>query len=152
MPAIAQVGDSLIAAPTFNGDIQWFLDGSPIAGADGQFTAITANGDYSVTYTSTTGCTGTASSSTFPVTTLGLSTSTEAKLFIRPNPTHGPVVLSGLPVNARVSVLDATGRVRQGPSSARSDLAIDLRDEPAGLYLVRVEAEGKVRTMRILKH
>ncbi|MBL8002706.1 MAG: T9SS type A sorting domain-containing protein [Flavobacteriales bacterium] len=151
-PVIALVGDSLIASPAFTGDIQWFLDGSPIAGADGQATAITANGDYSVTYTSTTGCTGTASSSTFLVTTLGLNTMAETMLVLRPNPTNGPVILSGVPVNARVSVLDATGRVRQEFSSARTDLAIELGDEPAGMYMVRMEAEGKVRTMRLLKH
>jgi hypothetical protein len=34
-PVIALAGDSLIASPAFTGDIQWFLDGSPIAGSNG---------------------------------------------------------------------------------------------------------------------
>jgi hypothetical protein len=86
------------------------------------------------------------------VTTLGLNAVAETALVLRPNPTDGPVVLSGVPLNAIVTVLDATGRMRQQLSNARVDMAIDLGDAPAGLYVVRVEAEGKVRTARILKH
>ena len=79
-----------------------------------------------------------------------------------PNPARGSVTVAfelPRPARVRVAVFDAAGRlVRTLADGARpagtQSLAFDLRDERgralgAGLYLVRLEAEGRVFTRRI---
>lgn len=151
-PTITQSGDSLIATPAFGGEIQWFLDGAPITGATGNSIAIPANGSYSVTYTSTTGCTGTAASSSFSVTTMGLGVPNgSSTVDLMPNPTEGPFRITGLTEGSIVRLVDATGRTLLFRRSHGGSLELDLSHLPNGPYLVRIGSADAVHTLRVLK-
>lgn len=64
---------------------------------------------------------------------------------IFPNPTTGDVRLSG-PASF-VDVFDPRGRL----INLRNEQQLDLSNYPSGMYLVRVSAEGKIYTVRIIK-
>jgi hypothetical protein len=151
-PTITQSGDSLIATPAFGGDIEWFLDGSPIPGATGGSIFISANGNYSVTYAGSTGCTGTATSSTFLVTTLGLAHNADVSgVLLMPNPTEGLLRVSGLSDNSIIRIIDTTGRTLLTHRSSGAALVLDVSTLPCGPYLVRIESADATNTFRVVK-
>lgn len=155
-PQITQNGVTLIASPEFSGTIQWFLNGAPIAGANGQSYEPTVNGSYSVSYTSEQGCEGTASSEVIAVINTGMDEATagSAGLLAWPNPTEGMIVLD-TPMHrpgSPITVTDAMGHaVLQFRTSAeRTTLA--LAAQPAGLYLVQVGSGREAQHVRVVKH
>ena len=151
-PTITQSGDSLVATPAFGGDIEWFLDGSAIPGASGESISISANGNYSVSYTNSTGCTGTATSSTFLVTTLGLAhTADISGVLLMPNPTEGLLRVSGLSDNSIIRIIDTTGRTLLTHRSSGAVLVLDVSTLPCGPYLVRIESADATNTFRVVK-
>ena len=155
-PQITQNGVTLIASPEFSGTIQWFLNGAPIAGANGQSYEPTVNGSYSVSFTSEQGCEGTASSEVIAVINTGMDEATagSAALLAWPNPTEGMIVLD-TPMHrpgSPITVTDAMGRaVLQFRTSAeRTTLA--LAALPAGIYLVQVGSGREAQHVRVVKH
>ena len=76
---------------------------------------------------------------------------------VRPNPTAGAATLRfALPEagSARVSVVDLLGRtvaiVAEGERAAGwHEVALDARRLPAGVYVVRLDAAGRVQTVRL---
>lgn len=64
-----------------------------------------------------------------------------------PNPTRDAFFISGLAPNARVSVIDGSGRLVRdmGPGPR-----FDVQGLRAGMYIVRMEAEGVVRQERLI--
>ena len=91
----------------------------------------------------------TARSGCHVVLSTGMVTAVQQAVSIVPNPTSGPVRVVGLTAGQRVTVWNCLGeriRIRQGQA------VLDLSDEPAGVYFLRVEDEaGPVRTVRVLK-
>lgn len=154
-PQITQNGVTLIASPEFSGTIQWFLNGAPIAGANGQSYEPTVNGSYSVSYTSDQGCEGTASSEVIAVINTGMDEATagNAALLARPNPTEGMIVLD-TPMHrpgSPITVADAMGRtVLQFRSSAERS-TLELSAMPAGIYLVQVGTGQEAQHVRVVK-
>lgn len=59
-PFISSEGNTLIASPSFQGNIQWFLDDEPIIGATNQTYNATESGNYKVSYSYVTACTKTS--------------------------------------------------------------------------------------------
>lgn len=154
-PVIQQEGATLIAAPAFAGAIQWFLDGEPITGANGQSYMPTANGSYSVTYTNDNGCVGTATSEVLVVINTGLEAvdSTGQGLQAWPNPTEGQVLLRGLSptVPARIAILDAMGRCVAAFTSTGGSATIDITALQHGVYWLRATEGNAQQVLRIVK-
>lgn len=80
-----------------------------------------------------------------------------SEIKLAPNPTSGATTLSvefAQPADARVQLLNAMGqllfdRMEQKVSSARYEL--DLSRHSSGLYLVRIIANGEVRTAKLIR-
>lgn len=73
-----------------------------------------------------------------------------SKVRVYPNPSSGVFRLSGLTgQNGTVEVIDVTGRVVLDRSIGETD-EIDLRDQPAGIYSVRLNLSGTQRTLRVV--
>ena len=80
-----------------------------------------------------------------------------SEIKLAPNPTLGTTTLSvefAQPVNARIQLLNAMGQLlfeqsEQKVSSGRYEL--DLSRHSSGIYLVRVIADGEVRTAKLIK-
>jgi hypothetical protein len=135
---------------------RWSLNGVEIAGATGETFQPTQEGSYTVTITDTTGCT--AVSDPFFFSTLGVDREIEGKgLSIYPRPNRGRFTVElQLPhpgdVTTRVS--DAAGRTVRQWSERGAELyrrEVDIRDLPAGVYFVRVEAEGSAWNGKVVK-
>lgn len=154
-PAIQQDGATLIAIPAFAGTIQWFLNGEPISGANGQSYEPTENGAYSVSYTNEIGCVGTATSEVLVVINIGLEAvdSTGKGLQAWPNPTEGQLLLRGLSttVPARIAILDAMGRSVAGFTATGGSATIDLGALQSGVYWLHATEGNARQVLRIVK-
>lgn len=67
-----------------------------------------------------------------------------------PNPATGRVALNGAPLGAVVSVFDATGNQVLAPTPAATGTTVETKALPDGIYLVKVETDGLVRTLRLV--
>lgn len=79
------------------------------------------------------------------------------RVALTPNPTSGLSTLAVQftePVDAHIMVLDMLGRPLSTHEITRTqsaDIALDLSDNPAGIYLVRIMVEGKVKTLKLVR-
>lgn len=91
-PTITQAGSTLTSSSATGN--QWYLNGSPIAGATGQNYTFTSNGNYTVIVTSG-GCSS-ASSAVTSITNVGISEAGNDPygLLVYPNPNDGHFTVS----------------------------------------------------------
>ncbi|MCC7504068.1 MAG: T9SS type A sorting domain-containing protein [Saprospiraceae bacterium] len=112
-------------------------------------------GDASVTVTDALGCSGTLSVSIGVSSTQDLAGLT--RIALQPNPTNGWTTLFldfDTPTEVRLELFDLLGKTvwtsnpQRGSSLVES---IDLSNVPAGLYLLRVSANGQAMTRKVVK-
>jgi hypothetical protein len=90
-PVITQTGSTLTSSSAV--DNQWYLDGSPIAGAISQSYTFVVNGNYTVVVT-TAGCSSPSSSPT-AVTSVSINEIADSEqLLVYPNPNEGVFMIS----------------------------------------------------------
>ncbi|MCH2233390.1 MAG: T9SS type A sorting domain-containing protein [Crocinitomicaceae bacterium] len=143
--------DLLVYGSAFPFMIDWDNDGTgDNDDAEDQF-GLDA-GDYTVIVTDTNGCYATL---TITVDSqLGLYDQTESIFEIYPNPTQGiiyvkPIYASGEEVYGEI--LDITGRLVSGFTiSGDNTTVVDLSNEESGVYFVRITADGKQRTAKLI--
>jgi hypothetical protein len=124
----AEDNATLTASPIFEGVIQWFLNGEPIDGANGQSYEATVSGAYSVTYSYDFGCVGQASSVVEDVIVVGLKEENLSRLNIYPNPSSEIVWIKGLnDVNVIVELLDARGVLVYQNRNSTLGLSVSVR-------------------------
>jgi len=121
----------------------------------GQTIAGLAAGAYTVTVTDAHACSDTL------VISLGSSAIVDlegfAKISLFPNPTSGLATLQATfdhPMEAQIEILNPLGqRVWYISADATTQLsqAVDLESFPNGLYLVRLSAEGRTLTQKLVK-
>lgn len=114
-------------------------------------------GMQTVTITDDYGCTESLTINPIPTDTNDLSASIFDKLIIAPNPTNGTSILdvSLLQVSdITVSVYDVIGQLvleqKQG-SQTKTFFTLDLTNQSAGIYFVKVEAANSVRVLKVSK-
>jgi pectinesterase len=136
---------------------QWLLNGSPIQGATGQTYVINSAGQYG-SYTlvavSAAGCLSVPSSAVTVTATSKPLAGTALNVF--PNPTHDGQVtleLTGYSKAGELTVLNALGQVvyRLSVPAGQRKVALDLTNQPAGVYLLRLSSEGGADTRRIVR-
>jgi len=131
--------------------LQWYLDGTLLAGETGPVLCAIESGTYNLIITDTlTGC---STSSSLPVTidpvfdcTVSSIEPVWGSVGIYPNPTNGQstLQLDRTPISeARLRVWDIQGRLmfeQQWPSGA-DRIFLDLNSWPVGLYFVKIQTE-----------
>ncbi len=70
---------------------------------------------------------------------------------IYPNPVVDVVHVTGLDGTYTVKMLDAVGNVVASTKGSSAELELDLKGKPAGMYLVKIESQGKSITRKIIK-
>ena len=82
-----------------------------------------------------------------------MSTSPVSSFLVYPNPTNGSFTLETYSPDVKdVFVYDVMGRMVVSMSQvADNQLSIDIADQPAGIYLVKVVSGNSVQTERIVK-
>lgn len=116
-----------------------------------------AVGDYIVTVTDKNGCTDIQTFKIDFVSTTFEPSSSISKVTLSPNPTTGMAILDvefRKVLDARVQVFNLMGQLITEQQSRQMDKVqfdLDLSNRPAGIYLVRITAENKTYTARLVK-
>ena len=116
-----------------------------------------AVGDYVVTVTDANGCTDVQTFKIDFVSTTFELTSAISKVTLSPNPTSGTALLDvefRKVLDARVQIFNIMGQLITEQQSRQTDKVqfdLDLSNRPAGIYLIRITAENKTYTARLVK-
>ena len=128
------------------GDVQWFLDGAPLDGANTATWEALVNGSYHAVVTDGAGCAG--ASNAVEVVSVGVVDIAAQDISLQPVPTDGAMRLSGLPGVKAYRILDVAAR-EVGKGSLAEDGLLDVRELPAGTYLLQLPGSG--RSLRFVK-
>ncbi|MBX7095882.1 MAG: T9SS type A sorting domain-containing protein, partial [Flavobacteriales bacterium] len=158
-PVVSQSGNDL--ASTAAVSYQWYLNGSPIAGATSQTFTPVVNGDYTVEITDANGC-SMMSATPFTFSGIGAGILEEVNsnyIHIYPNPSSGIFTLE---VNApwdgnhKVEIVNAVGQVVYSTSltlvsgqNAKTD--VHLPAIAPGMYSVKISNNDHSAVKRIVK-
>jgi uncharacterized repeat protein (TIGR03803 family) len=125
---------------------QWYKDGQLINGATEIDLSATSEGHYTV-ITTVDGCNSRASNELIVVT--GLDDDMDAIVEIYPNPATTTLFVK-LTEPARIQLINNLG-VPVIDSEIHDSATIDIRNLTAGLYIARIEINGKIMTKKVLK-
>ncbi|MBK7240954.1 MAG: T9SS type A sorting domain-containing protein [Flavobacteriales bacterium] len=124
---------------------------TPITGATSQVYNATASGDYAVIVT-TNGCTDTSACVTVVVTGI-IENDFGSGLLFYPNPTDGDlsIDLGDVFGDVAITMTDVVGKVVRSRTYTESQRLYLHLDEPAGVYLLRIDAGDKQAVVRFVK-
>jgi hypothetical protein len=152
LPVITRLVDTLSITPQANTVVQWYLGGSPIAGATATSYTVTQPGNYSARVTSLVGCSIT--SATFSVIT-DLAAKEATKFLVYPNPTDGDLTisLSGLTATRiRLSILDLQGRTYRTETFEGVKHTLSVADLAQGAWILQISLpDGTTHRTRFVK-
>ena len=150
-PVIMQNGNQLSTTAGF-ATYQWYLNGSPIAGATAATHNGTQSGDYTVVVTNAQGCS--ASSSVFSFIFVGITNAGISGIDVNvyPNPNNGQFILQldlDKALQVELRIFDLLGRQVWNHSEALTfgewKQNIDLTQLSKGTYFIEVRTEtGKI--------
>jgi len=160
VPAVQVNNLCQLAAPTGSG-YQWYLNGTIIPGASGQFWSAQASGYYVVTMSNPAGCSG-ASDPLFAEACVSSAQDPSEQMPVRlyPNPAQDRIFIelqTPEPVSARLELFAADGRYvgalfRGIVLPGGQALEIALPELPAGAYHYRLSTElGSANGIIVLK-
>ncbi len=75
----------------------------------------------------------------------------DVKLVVYPNPVTDVLRVSGLEGSYTVKILDVLGRVVASGKATTPELELSLAGKPSGMYMVRIESQGKSVTRKVIK-
>ncbi|MDB5282543.1 MAG: type sorting protein, partial [Bacteroidota bacterium] len=127
--------DTLVAGTFVS--YQWLLNGSPIAGATGASYVVSANGNYQVVVTDTSGCMDTSAVYNFILLgTIGASPLDNIHLY--PNPSNGSIYFSGLKNGEAIEIYNALGQMVYSSGFTSPLQVVDMSANAKGIYLYRI--------------
>lgn len=150
---IFRIGDSLLTMDTSGVTYEWYLNGTAIPNSNVSRIKPPQNGNYSVKLTNGLGCFSTSSNYSFIYTDVHQRVKQFALIY--PNPTSGElhIELPEQQENIQVTILSGVGKVMQESThSATSSVKLQLGNLPKGMYMIKVNANGKQHVERIILH
>jgi 2',3'-cyclic-nucleotide 2'-phosphodiesterase (5'-nucleotidase family) len=159
-PSITRNGDVLTSS--VEAKYQWYLNGTAISGATSRTYTPLVKGNYTVKVSSATGCESVLSDS-FNFVPTGIQENSSLNSFVvAPNPYYGKTnILIGLNQSAQVKieVYNILGSriqvIENGQLNAGSHnftFSASALGEANGVYLIRVNVDGKVITKRVIEN
>jgi len=154
-PTIIANGNLLTASPEFSGDIQWYLNGNILNNENGQTLLAAETGNYSVTYSYTSGCISADTSTVLNVVVNNIyANHGNSTISIYPNPSTGLFQITGIEDNNSsfdVSVCNVLGATIYSFPNISKNQAINIADAAPGIYLVQVKSNNTISTFKVLK-
>ncbi len=129
------------------GSFQWLFNGVTLPNSNTYHWTPTESGDYTCIVTSPNGCTA---SSTMHIIIDGLEQLANSNLSIYPNPVeHELKIKLNSPESALCTLFDASGR-KLISSTVVSSGIIDMKEYPAGVYILSVFVKGEQSHHKII--
>jgi len=127
---------------------QWYLNGVTIPTAQSQTLAITAEGDYTVRVF-VDDCKSDVSNVTLGIT--GLEEDYSSLIKVYPNPADDRLMVL-TPQDSKIDLVDLYGvTLQQRVSNANQTLEFDVQNLAGGLYLLKVNMNGKMAVKKFVK-
>jgi len=138
-----------------NVSYQWFLNSSPVNGANGETLKPASTGNYQVEVTYGNGCQTISNSYTLVVTAVNnpSSTSTEHIAKLYPNPARSEVIVQfeQLPATEiTIQLVTANGQILKQITSTNQSTIIPLMDAGSGTYYLRILGKDYNQTQQLL--
>lgn len=149
IPVITPFGNQLSSSATSGN--QWFFNGAPLSGANGQVYAAFQSGTYTVVVTDPSGCT--AESLPFVYTGLSETTLADAGISIYPNPVNSFLHLDFnkiIPGTKTINIFNALGELVKSVVVDDFKNTIEL-NIPSGVYAVEIRTTKNIYYSNIVK-
>jgi len=128
-PTIIQTGNDLSVGGGYT-SYQWYLNGSPISGANSSNYTVTGNGNYTVVVSGGNGCT--ANSSIYNFNTFGIEANANNNVTIVAM--NGQIFIDMIPdATSKVSIYDAQGKIIYQNSFVSQYIPLQVE---TGIYIV----------------
>ena len=79
------------------------------------------------------------------------TTNPATNLEIYPNPVIDVVYVNGLEGKHTIKIMNALGQVVVSVKGTSAEQELDLTGKPTGMYLIRIELQGKTITRKLIK-
>ncbi|MBP9079582.1 MAG: S8 family serine peptidase [Flavobacteriales bacterium] len=152
LPMASITVDGLTLGSSPASSYQWYFGNEAVPGAVGPVFEVEENGPYFVVVTDSAGCA--ATSDTVYVLSVGVPAPEGAGMQLWPVPVEDQLHVDGLASTewgARYRIMDAHGRVVQHGALPGADARIPVADLAAGLYVLHMEAPGRIGDLRFVK-
>ncbi len=151
-PGIAMGGNNLLIATNVPNsyNIQWLFNNFPINGQTNDTIAALLQGQYSVEITDAFGC---VHSSSMYTVSASLDEMQANHWSVYPNPSNGDinVTLSNQLTASNITLVDLYGHeLKTWEIDGQSKIQLDLKDQNAGIYFLRISGQGIQSTKRII--
>jgi hypothetical protein len=145
------MSDTIMISSASQGN-QWYFNGVQLSGATDDTLRPYNFGNYSVMVEDANGCESGMSAMQF-YNSVGLEEDLRAQIKLYPNPTTGQVTLElGALETERIVLQDALGRTLMVKEAPGATVQIDLENEAAGVYFIRVfTSTGDVLNLNVAK-
>lgn len=109
-------------------------------------------GTHNITYTYTDGnnCSATDTNSVDVSVCIGIADDMFSQIEISPNPNNGQFKVTGLVSGAQIEIMDLRGKVVLRSTASMNEEIVNLTNQSAGLYFVRITNEGKSRQYKVV--
>lgn len=148
-------GETITLTGATGGSLQWYLDGSAIAGATSNTYDATTTGSYNQMKTNLSGCSDTAAVAyvIYPDSPCDAGVEDlDADISIYPNPVKDQLNIQSANGIASVVIVDAIGKeVYRNEKVTETTLVIDFTNLTDGIYLVTVKAADGTVTKKVIK-
>jgi hypothetical protein len=147
-PVVSEVGNGFLT--TSGPNIQWYLNDTPIPGENNQMIFPEINGFYSVSFTSSEGCT--VFSNAFEYT-LNLTNENLSDFNIYPNPTQNNLTIENDGhLKFSFSISDIQGKVMHKQPKAIEHASINLSQFPTGIYFLSITTKEFSQVVKIIRN
>jgi uncharacterized delta-60 repeat protein len=156
LPTISKSHDTLFSTPAFS--YQWYLAGSPMAGATSQTLVYVTNGNYYVQVTNALGCS--TVSTLININDVGISEAeSAAAMNVYPNPFNDELTIEldlAKAGNVKISMMNIAGQaVYTEEISQRTGVykkQLSMKEQAKGIYYLQVITDDAVINKKVIKN